>query len=114
MAQEPFQQACYEVGIKPRIDFPVLQPLSCSGCLCDILTLLREIKSYVPGRDSTFPTFPYSDIMADDGALRDWLEGIVSYASITKQNILLMLRSTTGDLLLYKEFLPTPNQPKLS
>lgn len=52
--------------------------------------------------------------MADDGALRDWLEGIVSYASITKQNILLMLRSTTGDLLLYKEFLPTPNQLKLS
>lgn len=52
--------------------------------------------------------------MADDGALRDWLEGIVSYDSIANQKVLLTLRSTTGDLLLYKEFLPTPNQLKLS
>lgn len=82
--------------------------------LAETLIRLREIKSYVPGRDSTFPTFPYADIMADDGALRDWLEGIVSYDSIANQKVLLTLRSTTGDLLLYKEFLPTPNQLKLS
>lgn len=52
--------------------------------------------------------------MADDGALRDWLEGIVSYDSIVNQKVWLTLRSTTGDLLLYKEFLPIPNQPRLS
>ncbi|GLA41148.1 hypothetical protein AnigIFM63309_009233 [Aspergillus niger] len=47
----------------------------------------REIKSYVPGRDSTFPTFPYSDIMADDGALRDWLEGIYDWGFAFVQGV---------------------------
>ncbi|RDH24586.1 trimethyllysine dioxygenase TmlH [Aspergillus niger ATCC 13496] len=47
----------------------------------------RKIKSYVPGRDSTFPTFPYSDIMADDGALRDWLEGIYDWGFAFVQGV---------------------------
>ncbi|PYH71495.1 putative trimethyllysine dioxygenase TmlH [Aspergillus vadensis CBS 113365] len=47
----------------------------------------REIKSYVPGRDSTFPTFPYAGIMADDGALRDWLEGIYDWGFAFVQGV---------------------------
>ncbi|PYI04855.1 trimethyllysine dioxygenase TmlH [Aspergillus sclerotiicarbonarius CBS 121057] len=39
----------------------------------------RENKSYIPGNVNTFPTFSYVDIMADDGALLNWLDAIYDW-----------------------------------
>ncbi|RAK95118.1 putative trimethyllysine dioxygenase TmlH [Aspergillus ibericus CBS 121593] len=41
--------------------------------------IFRETKSYIPGRVNTFPTFSYAEIMADDGALLNWLEAIYDW-----------------------------------